>query len=97
MVHDSFSFYLIVREKFDSIEFIKLRPKKGSLVSRNWLDETFFYHSPACIVECVSEYVFLILKNKQTSKKNPPKQNKTKQEYKKKQKTKEEKRIFPKN
>ena len=35
----------------------------------------FFYHSPARIAKCVSEYVFLISENKQTSKK--------KQEYRK--------------
>ena len=49
------------------------------------------YHSPARIVECVSEYTFLISKsNKQT--------RQTKQEKKKKAKeTKEEKRISLKN
>ena len=48
-----------------------------------------FYRSPTCIVECVSEYRFLISKNKQTSKKkNNPKKAKE---------TKEEKRISPEN
>ena len=50
-----------------------------------------FYYSPARIVECVSEYIFLISKNKQAKK------SKTKQEYKKAKETKEEKRIFPEN
>ena len=31
---------------------------------------TFFYQSPVRTVECVSEDIFLISKNKQTSKKN---------------------------
>ena len=44
----------------------------------------FFYHSSALTVECVSEYLFLISRNKQTSKKN-------------KNTTKEEKRMFPEN
>ena len=53
-----------------------------------------FYGSPARIVECVSELIFLISKIKQAKKKT-----KTKQEYKKKKakKTKEEKRMFPEN
>ena len=48
--------------------------------------EKFFYHSPVCIVESVSEYTFLIseITNKQ-------------QEPKKAKETKEEKIISPKN
>ena len=50
----------------------------------------FFYHSPAHIVKCVSEYTFLISKSiKQT--------NKKKQESKKAKETKEEMRISPQN
>ena len=45
------------------------------------------YHSPARIVECVSEYRFLISKNNKQ----------TKQEKKKAKETKEEKRISLKN
>ena len=45
------------------------------------------YHSPARIVECVSEYTFLISKNNKQ----------TKQEKKKAKETKEEKRISLKN
>ena len=48
----------------------------------------FFYHSPACIVICVSEYIFLFSKKKKEKKKGT--QTKTK-------KTKDEKRISPKN
>ena len=44
------------------------RPKKSSFVSGNRSGEKFL-SPPARIVECVSEYVFLISK-KQTSKKN---------------------------
>ena len=50
--------------------------KKSSLVSGNRPGGDFFYHSPARIIECVSEYIFLISKRKQA--KNPPK----KKEYK---------------
>ena len=56
----------------------------------------FFYHSPARIVECVSEYTFLISKNKQTSKKQQQQQQQQ-QEYKKVKETKEEKRVSPEN
>ena len=45
------------------------------------------YHSPARIVECVSEYTFLISKNNKQ----------TKQEKKKAKETNEEKRISLKN
>ena len=50
----------------------------------------FFYQSPACMVKYVSEYTFLISKNKK-------KQTNKKQESKKAKETKEEKRIFPEN
>ena len=66
----------------------KVRPIKSSLVSGNRLGEKFFYHSPACTVEFVSEYIFLISKNKQAKKK---------QEYKKAKETKEENRISQEN
>ena len=45
---------------------------------------SFFYHSPACIVECVSEYIFLISKKQKNETKTI--QNKAKQEDKKRQK-----------
>ena len=35
-----------------------------------------FYYSPARIPDCVSEYIYLISKNKQTRKKNNKKTNK---------------------
>ena len=35
-----------------------------------------FYYSPARIVECVSEYIFLISKNKRAKKKKKAKQSK---------------------
>ena len=45
-----------------------------------------FYYSPARIVECVSEYIFLISKNKQAKKTKArlPKEQKKKKEKKKK-------------
>ena len=53
--------------------------KKSSLASGNRPGENFFItHPPARRVECVSEYIFLTSKNKQTIKKKQKKQ-----EYKK--------------
>ena len=59
--------------------------EKSSLVSGNG-GVNFFYHSPACIVECVREYIFLISKNRQASKKRTRIQKKAKE-------TREEKRV----
>ena len=53
-----------------------LGQKKSSLLAGNQLFGNFFYHSPTRIVECVSEYTFLISKNnKQTTTKNKNKKN----------------------
>ena len=84
MIHSVSS---IVRENFDTITFIKIKPKGVVLfletdrVKKN-------YCSSARIVECVSEYTFLILKNKQAKKKqskakiqNKQKKLKKKREY----------------
>ena len=60
---------------------IPVRPEKSNLVSGNRPGGSVFYHLPAHIVECVSEYTFLIPKNKQ------------RQELKKAKETKEEKII----
>ena len=57
-----------------------LRPKKSSLVSRNWPGESFFYYLPAHIVECISEYIFLIKKNKIKIKTRKQKAKDTKEE-----------------
>ena len=44
----------------------------------------FFYHSPACIVECVSQYILLISKDKnQTNKQTTTTTTTTKQKQKK--------------
>ena len=59
-----------------------IRPKKSSLVSRNRSGEK--NHSPARIVECVSEYTFFLSRNKKQRKK---------QQSRKLKETKEEKRI----
>ena len=61
-----------------------------STLGQGW---NFFYHSPTRIVKCVSEYIFLISKNKQTNKQTN-KQNKNTKEV---NETKEEKRISPEN
>ena len=62
------------------------REKKSSLVSENRPGEN---HSPARIADCVSEYILLISKNKQTSKK--------KQEDKKKKSKQRRKENSPEN
>ena len=64
--------------------------KKNSLVSWNRSGK-IIYHSPTCIVECVSEYTFFNFKKQQTNKQQP------KQESKKAKETKEEKRMSPEN
>ena len=54
----------------------------------------FFYHPPARIVECVSEYTFSVIQNiKQTNKQT----NKQKQEPKTAKKAQEKKIISPEN
>ena len=55
-----------------------MRPEKSSLVSEKRPGEKFFFHSPPRITKCVSEYTFLISKNKHAKKKE-----KKKREYKK--------------
>ena len=45
--------------------------------SAGWL---FFYHSPACIVECISEYIFLISKKKQAKTKSKERNKETREE-----------------
>ena len=68
-----------------------VRPKKRSLVSGNRPGKNFIYHSLARLIQHVSEYTFVILKNnKQTN-------NNKKQESKKAKETKEEKRISSEN
>ena len=68
-----------------------VRPKKRSLVSGNRPGKNFIYHSLARLIQYVSEYTFVILKNnKQTN-------NNKKQESKKAKETKEEKRISSEN
>ena len=68
-----------------------VRPKKRSLVSGNRPGKNVIYHSLARLIQYVSEYTFVILKNnKQTN-------NNKKQESKKAKETKEEKRISSEN
>ena len=43
-----------------SCDVLSGQKKKNCLVSENWLGENFFNHSPVPIVECISEYVFLV-------------------------------------
>ena len=72
---------------FYNTEQFKLRPKNYPKLA-GW---KYFYHSPTRRVECVSEYIFLLSKNKQTNKqKHTGRQKKQKE-------TKEEKRISVEN
>ena len=69
------------------------RSKKNSLVSGNRPGKSWFYHSPARIVECVSEYIFFSKKSNQKKQKTKEQNEKTK----KCKETKEEKRISMEN
>ena len=58
------------------------RPKKVALFPE--IDRAkIFYHSPARIIECVSEYTFLISKNNKQTNKNNNNNNKNKKKQKK--------------
>ena len=60
-----------------------VRPEKG-LVSGNRPGEKFFYHSPARLIEYLSEYTFLISKtSKQTNKQINKKETRIKNKQKK--------------
>ena len=65
----------------------ELRSKKIYSFSGNWPGEKFFITHPARIVECVSEYMFLISKKKKKKKKTTKKKRNKKR--KKKKRTKE--------
>ena len=62
--------------------------KKSNLVCANRSGEIFCYLLPACIVECLSEYIYFCLKKTQTQAKS---KKKTKGEKRKTKETKEEK------
>ena len=49
--------------------FLNLRPKKVVLSPDISQVKFIFYHLPARIVECVSQYIFLTLKKKETKRK----------------------------
>ena len=64
------------------------RPKKVALFPE--IDRVkIFYHSSACIIECVSEYTFLISKNNKQTNKNNNNNNKNKKKQKKRKKKRE--------
>ena len=91
-----------VKESLTGVPLGSLGQTKSSLVSQNWPGENFYITHPPTydIVEHVSEYTFLISKNKQkkTNKnKNKNKKQTNKQEYKKRKETKEEKTTSPEN
>ena len=75
--------YVKITDSFGCQRTLCIGPKKVVLLQE--ID-----NSLAHIVECISEYIFLISKNKQTGKKN-------KQEYRKAKETKEGKKIPPEN
>ena len=90
-----------VKEILTGVPQGSLGQTKSSLVSQNWPGENFYITHPPTydIVEHVSEYTFLISKNKQKKTKNKNKNKKqiNKQEYKKRKETKEEKTTSPEN
>ena len=90
-----------VKEILTGVPQGSLGQTKSSLVSQNWPGENFYITHPPTydIVEHVSEYTFLISKNKQkkTKNKNKNKKQTNKQEYKKRKETKEEKTTSPEN
>ena len=90
-----------VKEILTGVPQGSLGQTKSSLVSQNWPGENFYITHPPTydIVEQVSEYTFLISKNKQkkTKNKNKNKKQTNKQEYKKRKETKEEKTTSPEN
>ena len=88
-----------VKEILTGVPQGSLGQTKSSLVSQNWPGENFYITHPPTydIVEHVSEYTFLISKNKQKKTKNKNKKQTNKQEYKKRKETKEEKTTSPEN
>ena len=88
-----------VKEILTGVPQGSLGQTKSSLVSQNWPGENFYITHPPTydIVEHVSEYTFLISKNKQKKNKNKHKKQTNKQEYKKRKETKEEKTTSPEN
>ena len=64
------------------LHLLRLSQKKSSLVSGNRPSENFYY-SPARIVECIAEYIFLISKNKQAEKVKQSKKTKKQKKLKK--------------
>ena len=92
-----------VKEILTGVPQGSLGQTKSSLVSQNWPGENFYITHPPTydIVEHVSEYTFLISKNKQkktkNKNKNKNKKQTNKQEYKKRKETKEEKTTSPEN
>ena len=91
-----------IKEILKGVPLGSLGQTKSGLVSQTWPGENFYITHPPTydIVEHVSEYTFLISKNKQKTNKQTNKRNKkqtNKQEYKKRKETKEEKTTSPEN
>ena len=87
-----------IKEILTGVPLGSLGQTKSGLVSQTWPGENFYITHPPTydIVEHVSEYTFLISKNKQKTNKRNKKQT-NKQEYKKRKETKEEKTTSPEN
>ena len=83
MVNDSFSFSSIVRENFDTIAFIKIRPKKVVLLPEAGRVKNFLSLTRSHSRMCIRIYIFHF--KKQASKKSKTKKN-TKKEKKLKKK-----------
>ena len=73
--------------EFSALKGFEVRPQKKVVLFPDF-QVNFFYHSPARIVECISQYIFLISKRKKS---------KRIKKTKKAKEIKEENKIFVKN
>ena len=73
---------------------LKTFPKAKKFLFRKSARSKLFCHSPSRVVECVSEYIFQILKNKQTKSKQTNKQKNNNNKNTKKQEKLKNKREY---
>ena len=87
-----------VKESLTGVPLGSLGQTKSSLVSQNWPGENFYITHPPTydIVEHVSEYTFLISKNKQKKTKTNTKNKQTNKNTKKEKKLKKKRQHLQK-
>ena len=78
---------LIQRNLSTLIYVMKLWARKSSLTATKQPGGKFFYHLPACRVECVLKYIFSFKKNTHTNKKQKKLKTKREKQNKPKKKT----------